>query len=164
MSDSVFKRKNLKNIHPGDIFAFRMDDCRYGFGRIISRISEGHVAEIFNHFASEPKLSDANVLDRFLPPVILNSYGMFQVKQDGDFGIIGSTPNYLPDPVIEKSKFAFGSKGNFKSIDVFGNERPISDSEGMQLPLRSPFNDWFLKKYVEHALKGEVWPKPGIAS
>jgi hypothetical protein len=163
MSGSVFKRRNIKNINPGDIFSFKMDDGRYGFGRIVSRISEGHIAEIFNHFATEPLLDSKATHERFLPPVILNSYGMFQVKQDGDFGVIGSTPNYLPDPVIDKSKFAFGSKGNFKSIDVFGNERPISDSEGLQLPLRSPFNDWFLKKYIEHALKGEVWPKPGNA-
>jgi RHS repeat-associated protein len=164
MNDSVFKQKNIKNIHAGDIFAFRMDDGQYGFGRIVSRISEGHIAEIFNHFSSEPKFDTSKTYERFLPPIILNSYGMFQVKQDGDFGIVGSTPNYAPDAEISKFKFVFGSIGNFKSIDIFGTEVPIGDAEGLRLPLRSPFNDWFLKKYIEHALKGEVWPKPGIAS
>jgi uncharacterized protein YijF (DUF1287 family) len=51
MSGSVFKRRNIKNINPGDIFSFKMDDGRYGFGRIVSRISEGHIAEIFNRGA-----------------------------------------------------------------------------------------------------------------
>jgi Immunity protein 26 len=163
MSKSVFKRKNIKNISSGDIFAFRMDDGRYGFGRIISRILEGHIAEIFNYFAIEPIYNETKTPERFLPLVILNSYGMFQVKQDGDFGIVGSTPNFVPDSELSKSKFVYGPLGNFKSMDIFGTEAPISDAEGLRLPLRSPFNDWFLKKYIEHALRGEVWPKPGIA-
>jgi Immunity protein 26 len=161
MAKSVFKRKNIKDILPGDIFSFVTDDGRYGFGRIIAPILEGHVAEIFNHFSNEPKFDHTQNYQRFLPPVILNSYGMFQVKQDGDFGIIGSTPNYKPDPEIAKFKFVFGTKGHLKTIDIFGVEQTVTDTEAINMPLRSPSNDWFLKKYIEHALKGEVWPKQG---
>ncbi len=160
-SATIFKKRNIKKINAGDIFAFKMDDGQYGFGRIVSQVLEGHVAEIFNYFADEPLLQ-APMPPRFPRLIILNSYGMFQVKQDGDFGFIGETPNYLPDEEMTAFKFAYGDKGNFKSLDIFGASTPISDQEGLRLAPCNPANNWYLKKFVEHSLKGEIWPKPGI--
>lgn len=41
-------RKMLRFVKPGDIFCFRLDENRYRFGRVISKIFTGHVVEIFD--------------------------------------------------------------------------------------------------------------------
>ncbi|MFB9126580.1 hypothetical protein E2553_09115 [Paraburkholderia dipogonis] len=39
------------------MFCFKLQDERYGFGRIISKVSIGHTAEIFNFALSSPSVS-----------------------------------------------------------------------------------------------------------
>jgi Immunity protein 26 len=106
MTDYVFKRKNRNKINPGDLFSFRLDDNSWGFGRIVSRITDGHVAEIFKYFANEPVLDSGKTYDRFMPPVVLDAYSLFQLKREGDWGFVGSTPDYAPDAVIAQVRFA----------------------------------------------------------
>jgi Immunity protein 26 len=73
IADSIFKKRNLGQIKPGDVFAFRLGQARFGFGRIVSRIEEGHVAEIFKHFSDVPELSGDKEYERFAPPVVLDA-------------------------------------------------------------------------------------------
>jgi Immunity protein 26 len=152
MSDSLFKRKNRNKINPGDVFAFKFDNTTYGFGRIVSRIIDGHIAEIYNYFAKEPKLDLMASYERFMPPVILNAYGLFQLKQDGDWGFIGTTPGYVPDAEIAKTRFAWGSPRDQKAIDICDKSVPISDSEAASLPRAQPWGDYLVKEYIKNSL------------
>lgn len=152
MSDSIFKRKNRNKINPGDVFAFKFDDTSYGFGRIVSRTFVGHIAEIYNHFASEPKLDMTVSYERFMPPVILSAYSLFQLKQDGDWGFIGTTPGYVPDAEIAKTRFAWGEPRYQKSTDIHDKSVDISDSEAALLPRAQPWGDYDVKKYIQDRL------------
>lgn len=52
------KRTMLRFIKPGDIFCFQYDQSKYCFGRIISKIMTGHVAEIFDYMSTDPIINE----------------------------------------------------------------------------------------------------------
>src|SRR5687767_3004002 len=79
-------RTRLRYIKPGDLFMFRLDDSKHGVGRIISKVSLGHVAEFFEVTLNSPELQGfdlARVKRRGLP-VVLDSYSLFDRKIEGD--------------------------------------------------------------------------------
>ncbi|WP_235192721.1 Imm26 family immunity protein [Erwinia mallotivora] len=74
-------RTMLRFIKPGDIFCFQLDDKKYGFGRIISKVSIGHSAEIFDHFSSSPGIDESALnLNNSLFLLILDTYSLFDKK------------------------------------------------------------------------------------
>jgi Immunity protein 26 len=152
MTDYVFKRKNRNKINPGDLFSFRLDDNSWGFGRIVSRITDGHVAEIFKYFANEPVLDSGKTYDRFMPPVVLDAYSLFQLKREGDWGFVGSTPDYAPDAVIAQVRFAWGSSGDQKATDIYDKYLPVSDQEAKSLPRCQPWGDYDVKEFIKRSL------------
>ncbi|MBP2836578.1 Imm26 family immunity protein [Dickeya parazeae] len=146
------KRTKLRFIKPGDIFCFKLDEDKYCFGRIISKIMTGHVAEIFNLTASEPIITDGQILEskRLMDPIVLDSYTLFdrQIEQDADWRIIGHQENYIPTN-IEDVFFTYGVECSCKKVDVFGNEVSITEEEAKKIPELSPLRNVHIAKLVK---------------
>lgn len=64
-------RTMLRFVKPGDIFCFRLDEDRYCFGRIISKIITGHVAELFDYMSAAPEIAEQkiNEVKEFIRPL-----------------------------------------------------------------------------------------------
>jgi Immunity protein 26 len=154
------KRKNRNKILPGDIFAFVFNEAaggnQYGFGRIVSRIFTGHVAEIFNYFSAQPTIDLSESKQRFKNPVVLDTYSLFQLQQkgdwQGDWRFIGRTENYQPDADLLNVRFAWGIKGDQRATDLQDNWVYISDTEADSLPQNHPYDDWDIKNFIENNL------------
>lgn len=72
----------LRFVKPGDIFCFRLDEGKYAFGRIISKIITGHVAEIFEFVSSTPNITEdiINKSKGRFSPIVIDTYGLFDKK------------------------------------------------------------------------------------
>ena len=149
MTELQFKKKNRNNIKPGDLFAFRMDSTKFGFGRIVSQTNLGHIAELFDHFDIKPTLEATKNYQVFRPLIVLDAYGLFQRKSEGDWGIIGVTPNYVPSAETANTRFAWGLKGQQKTTDIYGNTLEASDVDAANLPRYQPWGDDDVKDFIE---------------
>ncbi|UAY97063.1 immunity 26/phosphotriesterase HocA family protein [Dickeya dadantii] len=145
-------RTMLRFVKPGDIFCFRINDNKYGFGRIISKITAGHVAEVFNLFLSEPIIEDDEIIhaERAFTPLVIDTYGLFdkKVEPNGDWRIIGRQEDYTPKD-MDGVYFSFGIGDSCKKKDIFGNVFSITEEEAELLPELSPNTDYDIKKLIE---------------
>lgn len=145
-------RTMLRFVKPGDIFCFRLDDERYCFGRIISEISVGHVAEIFDFISSLPEIREKDIShsQRLTELIILDTYTLFdrKIEADGDWRIIGHQNNYIPTNV-ENTYFTYGIGNSCKKVDVFNNEISITESEAKKIPELTPLRDIHIKKLIK---------------
>lgn len=144
-------RTMLRFVKAGDIFCFKLDECRYCFGRIMSLMVVGHVAEFFDIFMESPTVSESEIDNskRIIKPIIIDTYSLFDKKiEDGsDWRIIGHQDNYTPED-IDDIYFAFGIGDSCKKKDFFGNVTSISESEWGLLPKLSPKGDFDIKKIL----------------
>jgi len=142
-------RTMLRFIKPGDIFCFQFNEQTYCFGRIIAKIMTGHVAEIFDYISSEPHINEQGIeqSSRLIDLLILDSYGLFDRKIEGEWRIIGHQEEYIPKDV-DNVYFTFGIDRWCKIIDIWGNEKSISASERSYYPVLSPRGDWYIKEIV----------------
>lgn len=129
----------LRNIKPGDVFCFFLKDV-YRFGRIMAKNSLGHVAEVFTHVSESPDASELSSMERVGNPIILDSYGLFDRKIEGDWRIIAHQENYVV-PEDEQIFFTYGVGSGCKKIDIFDTEVAISESESRKLPDYSPLGE-----------------------
>ncbi|MDN4038154.1 Imm26 family immunity protein [Massilia sp. YIM B02443] len=90
------KRKKRQKVMPGDVFAYKLDDRRYGFGRIIAKVSIGAIAEIFDHFSSQPVLDHGTKKEWLIPPVPIDCYSLLEIGDMGDWRIIERQPGFVP--------------------------------------------------------------------
>ncbi|MFP1787649.1 Imm26 family immunity protein [Lonsdalea quercina] len=145
------KRTMLRFIKPGDIFCFKMDKGEYYFGRIISRLDVGDVAEIFDFSSSSPDITSDKILQlkRLVGPIILDSYSLFdrKIEQDTDWRIIGHQDEYIPENV-EGVYFVYGVDRWCKKVDVFGNEIGITQEESKKYPRQIPHSNYDIKKLL----------------
>jgi hypothetical protein len=144
-------RTMLRFIKAGDIFCFKLDEQRYCFGRIIIKFYiVGHVAELFDHIAYSPDLSEAEIKQarRLLPPVILDSYSLFDRKSEGEWRIIGHQQNYVPTD-MDGVYFTYGIGQWCKKVDIWENETPISEQEAASLPDVAPLGDNDIKDQLK---------------
>lgn len=146
-------RTMLRFVKPGDIFCFRLDEGKYAFGRIISKIITGHVAEIFEFVSSTPNITEdiINKSKRAFSPIVIDTYGLFDKKvyKEGDCRIIGHQNNFEPTGV-ESIYFSFGVGDSCKKKDVFGNTYPITEDEAKSLPELSPHGDYHIKNLLKN--------------
>ncbi|POA89980.1 Imm26 family immunity protein [Pseudomonas protegens] len=79
------KRTMLRFIKAGDIFCFQISDNKFWVGRIISKVSIGHSAEIFNHFSNAPYTSEKSIasLRKPLLHLTLDPHSLFDKKISG---------------------------------------------------------------------------------
>ncbi|WP_114192132.1 immunity 26/phosphotriesterase HocA family protein [Edaphovirga cremea] len=145
-------RTMLRFVKPGDIFCFQFDDEKYGFGRIISKIMTGHVAEFFDFSSSGPNITESIIKKskRAVSPVVIDTYGLFDKKgyPDSEWRIIGHQNNFSPENV-EGVYFTYGLGSSCKKVDVFDNEISISEHEAELLPRLSPHSDYHIKSLLK---------------
>jgi hypothetical protein len=146
-------RTMIRFIKPGDIFCFKLSDNEYFFGRIISHVNMGNVAEIFDYISLKPIISE-NELEkskRLIDVVILDSYSLFDRKEGGEWRIIGHQDDYVPDNV-ENIFFLSGPPGGYVALDVFDKEVAIPAYEKFQCHLYTPNGDLVIKKLINEKL------------
>lgn len=145
----------LRFMKPGDIFCFRLNNEKYCFGRIISKTSPGHAVEIFNFTSTTPNITENIISEskRIIPPVVIDSYGLFDKKvyPDSEWRMIGHQNNYIPKN-IEDVYFTYGLGNSCKKVDIFGNESPISENEAWSYPRLSPHSDYHIKSLLKDVL------------
>ncbi len=142
-------RTMLRAIKPGDIFCFKFTEDTFGFGRVLSTMDEGHCAEILDFFSAEPIISEQQLTDakRVSHPILLNSYGLFDKKNSGEWRIIASEPGYKAQN-IEGFYFIYGVPGDLKKIDILGNDSPVSDVQAKAYPSCVPKSDAHVKSFI----------------
>lgn len=155
------KKVLTKNIQPGDVFAFQLSDDLFGFGVIVSKVLEGHVAELYGTTASIPVLDLANAHPVLQPPVILDTYSLFQIGREGVWVMLGQKPDYAPSKATRATRFAWGIRGDQNAMDVHGASEPISDAEALKMPRARPFGDFDVKEVLK---KIPGYPSPTRAS
>jgi hypothetical protein len=145
----VKPRTMLRFIKPGDLFLFRLDESTYGAGRIISRVSLGHVVEFFDVTLDEPELQgiDMASVARLGRPVVLDAYSLFDRRLEGDWQIVGHDDGFVPKDVDDVF-FTYGVGPDRQKVDVFDNRTTIPAHEAEGLPLYSPHGDGDVRRKV----------------
>ncbi|NIF24402.1 immunity 26/phosphotriesterase HocA family protein [Candidatus Pantoea multigeneris] len=145
-------RTMLRFVKPGDIFCFRLDDKKYCFGRIISKIMLGHVAEIFDSISSLPEISEKEIITakKIIDLVVIDTYSLFdkKIENGSDWRIIGHQNNYTPKD-IDGVYFTYGLGKSCKKVDVFDNESSISEEESKKFPRLIPHGDFDIKNLIK---------------
>lgn len=144
-------RTMLRFVKPGDIFCFRLDKERYCFGRIISKIVTGHVAELFDFISDSPEITEINMSERAIPPIVIDTYSLFdkKIEEGSDWRIIGHQNNYIPDNV-DGVFFVYGVENSCKKVDVFDNESSISEKDAENYPRLTPHGDYQIKSLLNN--------------
>lgn len=146
-------RTMIRFVKPGDIFCFRLDECKYAFGRVISKIVTGHIAEIFDFISPKPEISETslNGSKRIIDPMVIDTYSLFdkKIETGSDWRIIGHQDNYQPSNV-EDIYFSYGVGNSCKKEDVFGNIYSISEDEARSLPRLSPHGNYDVKLLLQN--------------
>ncbi|MDV0597313.1 MULTISPECIES: immunity 26/phosphotriesterase HocA family protein [unclassified Enterobacter] len=144
-------RTMLRYVKPGDIFCFKVDGGKYRFGRIMSLMSVGHIAEIFDILSDAPEITEGEIdnAKRIIPPLIIDTYSLLdkKIEPESDWRIIGHQDNYSPDNVDEVY-FAFGIGDSCKKKDFYGNIFTIDENEWNALPKLSPKSDFDIKNLL----------------
>ena len=143
-------RTMLRFIKPGDIFCFEFKDESYCFGRIIVKVTTGHLAEILDCVSDKPCI-DKNSIEkaqRIGDPIILDSYGLFDRKAEGEWRIIGNQEDYIMHDYGD-IYLTFGVGRDWKKVDLYGNTTKISEEEHLKYILMSPQGDYKIKKLLQ---------------
>ena len=150
------KRTMIRFIRTGDIFCFKIDDCLYGYGQIISIIDFGFIAEILGCTSSPDNITEHEIKNgnRILSPLFIDSYILFDRKTEkgADWRVIGRQDNFTPQN-IENVFFTYGEGNSCKKINVLGEEVPITPEEASRLPIVSPKRDTQIKKMLSEKSK-----------
>jgi hypothetical protein len=154
ISIKTVRRSKRQKANPGDIFAFRLDDWRFGFGRIIRNVSIGSIAEIFDYFSDQP-IFDHSVEKKWLiPPIPIDSYLLLEAKKMGDWRIIESDPTFVPGEKFSSLRYVYGTPPHaLIETDIYENERPISENDAKALPEYYGHNDFHVKQLLSEHIK-----------
>lgn len=149
-------RTMLRFVKPGDVFCFRLNKEIYCFGRIVSKITMGHVAEIFDFISKAPNIAEGDIYrsQRLTELIILDTYTLFDKKLevDGDWRIIGHQDNFTPTNV-KGFYFSYGIGNSCRRVDVFNNEECIEEeNKEKYFPLTSR-RDMYIKELVGSLIK-----------
>lgn len=139
----------LRFVKPGDIFCFKLDEYRYCFGRIISKIITGHVVEIFKFSSGNPEITEGDMTERAIPPVVIDTYSLFdkKIEEGSDWRIIGHQSDYVPNNIGDVF-FVYGLGSSCKKVDVFDNETDISEEDAENYPRLTPHGDHQIKSLL----------------
>jgi len=145
-------RTMLRFIKPGDIFCLKINEHQYRFGRIISKIFSGHVAEFFDLTFSTPKITESQLSESktSLPPQLIDTYSLFdrKIENGSDWRIIGHHDDYTPAHMNDVY-FIYGLEGSLKKIDIFDNETNASIEDSQKYPRLNPLGDYDIKLLLE---------------
>ena len=146
------KRKKRQKVSPGDIFAYKLDDECFGFGRIVTNVSVGSIAEVFDYFSSQP-IFDHSKKKWLIPPVPIESYGLLEIGSIGDWRIIEHDPDFTPGDEFKSLLYVYGSPPNaLTATNIYGNRSAISEKEAVGLPRYSGNDDKNFRKLIKSHL------------
>lgn len=148
-------------LNAGDIFCFKYHN-QYGFGKLLCKSLLGHYAEIFNYFSEQPDIKEKDILKskRLLPPLIMNTYILFDRKLEGDWRIIGKQLNFKLTQEDKELYYRWGIYPFLKISNMteeITKDIPVSDI--MNYPLQSPYIDSSLKELIDYFIKNKKLPK-----
>lgn len=144
-------RTMLRFIKQGDIFCFEFKEKNYCFGRIIVKVTTGHLAEILDCVSDKPFI-DINSIEkaqRIGEPVILDSYGLFDRKAEGEWRIVGHQEDYKPQDFYDIF-MTFGIGDDWKRCDLYGNVTKITKEEHFRYILISPKGNNQVEELVQN--------------
>lgn len=125
MKKTHFKKTSIKKIDRGDIFSFEKEGFFY-YGRILTNHFLGLFSIIYKYKNNDLNLDiDFSSDDGIFPPIILDGYSLFQLKSDGDWGIIAKDPDYkIPDSLknVVFSNINGVKQKKIKGYNIYGQE------------------------------------------
>ncbi|NHZ79566.1 hypothetical protein F2P44_09780 [Massilia sp. CCM 8695] len=143
------KRPTKHKVTPGDIFAYKREDGRFGFGRVVAAASVGAFAEIFDYFAEQPVFDYTKIDTWLVPPVPIESYSLLEMRSIGDWRIIGHTPDFVLGPKYKALRYVYGSNPNtlmWKNME--GKSAPITPAEAEGLPRYVGLDDYLFEQHL----------------
>jgi hypothetical protein len=151
----VAKRPKRVKVKPGDIFSFRIDGGRFGFGQVVSLVSIGAVVQLLNYFSSQPIFDFSQRKNLLGAPITIGTYSLFEAKTEGDWRVIAEEKEFSPGLCYKDTRFIYGDEGDgfFTAVDIFDKETKVSVQEARSLPFYSIRGEDDVKEYVESALK-----------
>lgn len=142
------KRAKRQKAKPGDIFAYKLDDGRWGFGRIVIKMTVGALAEFFDYTANQPVFDYSKIDTWLVPPLTISPHMLFEAKAEGDWRIIGHTPEFTPDERYKDLRFVYGSP-DWTAVDIFDKEESVSAEVAKRYPSYSSRGDTNVKKDIQ---------------
>ena len=154
VSIKTAKRRKRQKVTPGDIFSYRLDDGRFGFGRIVANVSIGAIAEIFDYFSRQPIFDHSKEKTWLVPPVPIESYSLLEVGDLGDWRIIEHQTDFVPGDEYATLRYVYGTPPFALTVtDIYENERDIDIREAEGLPKYAAYDDFNFKKMIVDHLK-----------
>ncbi|RSZ58704.1 hypothetical protein HF313_08120 [Massilia atriviolacea] len=147
------KRPKRQKAKPGDIFSYKRDDGRYGFGRIVTLVSVGAVAEFFDYTASQPVFDYSKINTWLIPPLTISTYALFEAQGEGEWRVIGHTADFAPDERHMGLRFSYGDPV-WMAVDIFDKEEPVSAAVAGRYPSYSARRDRNVKNDIQKYLAG----------
>lgn len=146
-------RTMLRYLEAGQIFCFKFDESKYCFGRLMTKCCVGHIAEFFDHTSSVPEIN-AEILSKCkrVSVQIIDSYGLFDKKSEGEWRIIGICGNYIPSE-IEDIRFYMGVGNDMRIVDFFDHETKAFKEDSKKYPPLSPRGDYQIKTELSKIIK-----------
>ncbi len=148
------KRPKRQKATPGDIFAFKLDDGRWGFGRIVSKMTVGALAEFFDYTASQPVFDYSRIDTWLIPPITIGIHGLFEARVEGDWRIIGHTDGFAPDERYRDLRFVYGDP-HWIAVGVFDISEPVSAEEAHRHSFYAVRHDRNVKNEIKRYLAGQ---------
>nr|WP_308624391.1 Imm26 family immunity protein [Massilia rubra] len=148
------KRAKRQKAKPGDIFAYKLDDGRWGFGRIVIKMSIGALAEFFDYTANQPAFDYSKIDTWLVPPITISPYTLFEGQVEGDWRIIGHTPDFTPDERYKDLRFVYGDPV-WMAVDIFGKSESVSAAVAQKYPSYSARGDRNVKDDIAAYLAGK---------
>ncbi|NHZ65515.1 Imm26 family immunity protein [Massilia genomosp. 1] len=150
-------RPKMHKVTPGDMFAYRLEDGRFGFGRVIADASVGAFAEIFDYFAARPVFDYTRIDTWLVPPVPIESYSLLETRSIGDWRIIGHTPDFVLGPKYSALRYVYGSNPNtLMWRDMEGNKGPITPAEAQGLPHYVGLDDYLFAQHIASHVQARI--------
>jgi hypothetical protein len=148
------KRPKRVKPTPGDIFAFKINEELFGFGRLVANVSIGMVAEIFHYFSKQPILDLSKTNEWVIQPLILDTYSLFERKIEGDWRIIGHLDDNNLDEKFKDIKFVYGMPPKqLMAVSIDDSEQPISQQESASFRRYSPCGDYDVKQLLQEIIE-----------
>ena len=149
------KRQVRQKLKVGSIFSVDLHNGKFAFGRCITKLSIGHLVEIFDYLSSHIELDSSKTQKRLFDPIIIDSYSLFSTKKkEGNWHIIEQQDTYIPTQV-DHLKYTYGTGNERYLTDIWGNKTIISKEASLKYPVYSPKGDLDVIEMIESANQNE---------
>ena len=152
---SIKTGKRPKRVKPavGDIFSFKVADELYAFGRLVSELRAGTIAEIFKYTSTQPIFDPSRATEWLIKPVLLNSFILLDQKSEGEWDIISKDPDFKPGDRFKDIFFSWKDyKNEHKLEGVFERGVTADEATAQKYPRYVTANDARIREMVVAAI------------